>query len=80
MRKRTPTQNGYIMIFYVLGNKKGNCFVNHNKKSKLLITDPMRAIKFDTWGEALNWDEQNKNNYIEEIYVHEIKVTIELSK
>jgi len=70
--------NGYIDTFYVLGNEDGKAFVNHNTKSAILITDPMRAIKFDSKEEASSYNEQNKNNYKEKLIVHQIRVTVEL--
>ena len=57
--------NGYIDTFYVLGNKTGKAFVNHNTKSSTLITDPMRAKRFNSENEASDYCNKCKNNYSE---------------
>jgi len=70
--------NGYINTFYVLGNKTGKAFVNHNIKSSILITDPMRAKKFNSMSEASDYYNKCRNNYDGELFVHQIRVTVEL--
>jgi len=70
--------SGYIDTFYVLGNELGKAFVNHNIKSSILITDPMRAKKFNSKDEASDYCNKCKNNYSEELSVHKIRVTVEL--
>jgi len=70
--------NGYIDTFYVLGNEEGKAFMNHNTKSAILITDPMRARKFESRKDATNYNEQNGNNYSKLLFVHQIRVTVEL--
>jgi len=69
--------NGYIETFYVLGDEKGNGFINHTN-SKTLITDPIRSRKFENEEEALVYYTQNKNNFNEELFAHQIRVTVEL--
>lgn len=70
--------NGYIDTFFVLGNESGKAFVNHNTKSHTLITDPMRAKRFNSKDEASDYYDGCKDNYYEELFVHQIKVTVEL--
>jgi len=70
--------NGYIDTFFVLGNESGKAFVNHNTKSHTLITDPMGAKRFNSVNEALDYCNKCKNNYLEELFVHQIRVTVEL--
>jgi len=70
--------NGYVETFYVLGNKDGKAFVNHNTKSFVLITDPMRAKKFDSREEASDYHDKCRNDYLEYLFVHQIRITVEL--
>jgi|GEM_PF-2086646 len=72
-----PTPNGYIKTFYVLGNEKGNGFINHSS-SKILITDPLRSRHFKNSKEALDFKMKNKNNYKDELFVHHVRVIVEL--
>jgi hypothetical protein len=69
--------NGYVDTFYVLGNKEGNGFINHTS-SKVFVTDPMRTRKFEDLKSALDFKEKNKNNYDQEIFPHQIRITVEL--
>lgn len=71
-------QNGYIKYFYVLGTKQGDEFINHNHKSKTLVTDPLRAKKFDTIEEALEYYKEVENNYNVELICHRVRVMVEL--
>jgi len=70
--------NGYIDTFYVLGNKDGKAFVNQNTKSVILITDPMRAKKFNSRDEASDYNDKFRNDYLEYLFVHQIRITVEL--
>lgn len=67
--------NGYIRIIYVLGNKEGNQFINH--KSHTLIPDPLKSKTFDTYKKAMEFNQENKNKYLEELFVYQFKVTVE---
>ena len=69
--------NGYIETFYVLGDKDKNGFLNHTN-SKTLITDPIKARKFENSKDALDYFIQNKINFDEELFAHQIRVTVEL--
>ena len=68
--------NGYIKQIYLLGNKEGNMFINH--RSSILIPDPLKSKEFTIKKDALDYNEQNKNKYKEELYPHLIRITIEL--
>lgn len=70
--------NGYVETFFVLGNQVGNLFINHNHNSKIQVSDPLKAMKFETRNDAIDYLIQNKNNYSETLFVHEIRVTVEL--
>ena len=70
--------NGYIDTFYVLGNKDGKAFVNQNTKSVILITDPMRAKKFNSIDEASDYNDKFRSDYLEYLFVHQIRITVEL--
>jgi len=70
--------NGYIKYFYVLGSKTGDGFMNHNIKSNKLVTDLLRAKKFDTVKEALEYYKKVKCNYLEELISHRVRVIVEL--
>jgi len=47
-------------------------------KSFILITDPMRAKKFDSREEASDYHDKCRNDYLEYLFVHQIRITVEL--
>ena len=67
--------NGYVREIYVLGNKEGNQFINH--KGKTLITDPLRSKMFENYKEAMEFNQENRNKYLEELFVHCFRVMVE---
>lgn len=68
--------HGYIETFFVLGDQEGIGFVNHT--GKVLITDPAKAMRFENIEDAMNYYDQNKNNFSEKLRTHEIRITVEL--
>lgn len=70
--------NGYIRYFYILGTKQGDEFINHNRKSKTLVRDPLRSKKFDTKEKALEYYKEVEYNYSVELIAHHVRVVVEL--
>jgi len=68
--------NGFVDVFHILGNLQSTEFIDNN--GDMGVTDPTLAKRFDSYREASDYYQTNKDNYYDNLYPQGVRITVEL--
>lgn len=68
--------NGFVEEFYILGNLGETYYIDEEGEPS--ITNPSQAKRFNSYSEASDYFKQNKDNYYDNLYPREVRITAQL--